>query len=79
MESVGNNEPDTEKEGKQREKRGTRRQQRYKAKQKLLNLCELGSALAVNVPRPDEGVNDKAKTHVTVVSFYMCCWRICSI
>ena len=79
MESVGNNEPDTEKEGKQREKRGTRRQQRYKAKQKLLNLCELASALAVNVARPDEDVNDKAKTHVTVVSFYMCCWRICSI
>jgi hypothetical protein len=63
MDSMEANQPDTN--TSKQKKRGTRRQQRYRAKQKLLQLCELASAQAGNVIRTD----DTARAHLVVVWF----------
>jgi hypothetical protein len=64
MDAMEVNQPDVN--NSKQKKRGTRRQQRYRAKQKLLQLCELASAQTGNVIRAD----DKARVqHLVVVCF----------
>jgi hypothetical protein len=68
IESKENNEPDA-KQPKQNN-RGTRRQQKYRAKQKLLQLCELASAQAVNFVETNEKTNDRTNVHLIEVGCF---------
>ena len=60
----------TKKEAKQgRHHRGTRRQQRYRAKQKLFDLCALASAQAVSNLNIEEVCSDLNKCMIC----HLCC------
>lgn len=60
-------------EKKKRNSRGTRRQQRYRAKQRLLELCELASAqaAAIDVMKIDQQLLEDVRNFLCTCNIYI--------